>query len=186
MDHYKVLGLNRNASKEEIKAAFKKLAFEFHPDKHSQSSKAVKDNATLRFKHVSEAYQVLMDDRKRADYNIRSRAGSSGYGRSGYGYNHNYSYSYNYGGSGRTYEPRYKSRSGFNVDGITSKFELALRFLTTRAFLLNLGFAGLLLGGMTVIESSGEAIWKMKNSGKSFEEAMESIEKAKAQTKKDH
>lgn len=147
MDHYKILGLQRNATKDEIKAAFKKLAFQFHPDKHSLSPKDVRDNATLRFKKVSEAYEVLMDDRKRADYNIRSRAGTS---RSGFsaggnsGHNYYYYYSHNYGGNGNTYnyKPRSKSGFGFSVDGIASKFELALRFLTTRAFLLNLGLAG--------------------------------------------
>ncbi|KAJ7976481.1 chaperone protein dnaJ 72 [Quillaja saponaria] len=186
MDHYKVLELNRNASKEEIKEAFRKLAFKFHPDKHSQSSKAIRNNATLRFKQVSEAYEVLSDDRKRADYNIRSRAGGSsrngfpaGAG-GGYGYNY-YQHNYNYGGNGNAYKPRYRAGSGSNFDGFTSKFEVALRYLTTRAFLLNLGFAGALLGGMVVIDMGRDSIWKMHNSGKSFEEAMEYIEKAKAQ-----
>ncbi|BBN68469.1 Chaperone DnaJ-domain superfamily protein [Prunus dulcis] len=68
MDHYKVLGLPRSASKEEIKEAFRKLAVKLHPDKHS-TPKAVRESTTLRFKQVSEAYQVLIDDRKRADYN---------------------------------------------------------------------------------------------------------------------
>ena len=45
-------------------------------------------------------------------------------------------------GSNYRYKPRYESGSGFNVNGIASKFELFVRFLTTRAFLLNLGFAG--------------------------------------------
>ncbi|XP_054803266.1 chaperone protein dnaJ 72 [Prosopis cineraria] len=186
MDHYKVLGLQRNATKEEIKAAFKKLAFQCHPDKHSQSPRAVRDNATLRFKQVSEAYEVLMDDRKRADYNIRSRAGAS---RSGFsaggssGYNYYSYYSYNYGRNGSThnYKPRYKSGYGFSADGMTSKFESAFRFLSTRAFLLNLGFAGAFLGAIVIIDSSREAIWKMQNSGKSFEEAMETIQKAKGE-----
>ncbi|KHN08359.1 Chaperone protein dnaJ 72 [Glycine soja] len=62
MDHYKVLGLHRTATKEEIKAAFKKLAFQFHPDKHSQSPKAVRENATLRFKQVSEAYEKSFEE----------------------------------------------------------------------------------------------------------------------------
>jgi len=70
MNHYKVLGLKKTASKQEIKAAFKKLAFQCHPDKYYQSPKSVQDNATRRFKQVSEAYEVLMDDRKHAQYNI--------------------------------------------------------------------------------------------------------------------
>ncbi|KAI5443558.1 chaperone protein dnaJ 72 [Lathyrus oleraceus] len=185
MDHYKVLGLHKTASKEEIKSAFKKLAFQFHPDKHSQSPKAVKDNATARFKQVSEAYEILMDDRKRAEYNYRWRSGAGG--RSGYtaggsgGGNSNYysQYSYGYGRSGNSYE--YKSRSGFNGGGgFASKFELAIRILTARSYLLNLGFAAAILGVMIVVDTSGESLWKMQNSGKSFEEAMNTIDKAKA------
>lgn len=170
MDHYKVLGLHRTATKEEIKAAFKKLAFQFHPDKHSQSPKAVRENATIRFKQVSEAYEVLMDDRKRADFNFRrsSAAGNNYYSQ----------YSYGYGRSGGSYE--YKPRYGGGGGGFASKFELALRILTSRSSLLNLGFAAAILGGIVVIDSSGESLWRVQNSGKSFEEAMKSIEKAKA------
>ena len=180
MDHYKVLGLHRTASKEEIKAAFKKLAFQFHPDKHSHSPKAVRDSATLRFKHISEAYEVLMDDRKRADYNnIRWRS-AAGSGFSG-GNNYYSQYSYGYGRSGSSYEARHRYGSGFNGGGgFSSKFELAIRILTARSSLLNLGFAAAILGGIVAIDASGESLWKMRNSGKSFEEAMSSIEKAKA------
>ncbi|KAJ0088014.1 hypothetical protein Patl1_32439 [Pistacia atlantica] len=62
MDHYRVLGSNRNATREEIKEAFRKLAVKYHPDKHSQSAKAVREDATFRFKQVSEAYEGLSDD----------------------------------------------------------------------------------------------------------------------------
>lgn len=142
-DHYKVLGLSKNATKDEIKEAFRKLAIKYHPDKHSQSPKPVRENATLRFKLASEAYEVLSDDRKRADYNIRSRStGSYGYNR--YSYNNSYnnnSYSWN----GKAYQARYTKRppgSGSGSSDFVSRFEFALRLLTTRAFLLNLGFAG--------------------------------------------
>ncbi|XP_041026540.1 chaperone protein dnaJ 72 [Juglans microcarpa x Juglans regia] len=168
-DHYKILGLNRNASKGEIKEAFRKLAVKFHPDKHSQSPNSVRENATLRFKQVSEAYEVLSDDRKRAHYDFRSRSGS-GAGpstRGGYGYNHHYhnSHSKYRGWNGKAYG--------------SSRFESALQFLTTRAFLRNLGFAGALLGGMFMTDMSMEALWKRNNSGKSFEEAIKSIKKLK-------
>ncbi|KAL9425733.1 hypothetical protein AB3S75_032655 [Citrus x aurantiifolia] len=183
MDHYRVLGLSKNATRDDIKEAFRNLAVKYHPDKHSQSSNTVRENATLRFKQVSEAYEILSDDRKRANYDIRysatnnknyysnnSRAG--GYGNQ---YN-NYGYGYGYG-----YEYKRPGSSSSNVgDGFVSKLEIALRFLTTRAFLLNAAFAGALLGGMFVIDKSKEAIWSMHNSGKSFEAAMESIEKARA------
>lgn len=183
MDHYKVLGLQRSATREEIKEAFRKLAMKYHPDKHSASPQAVRDDATLRFKRLSEAYEVLTDDRKRADYNLRSRGGnyyggaggagaSAGYGR-GYGYRR--------GDYGRGNDYSYARASGEGVGGLSAKFEAALRYMTTRAFLLNVAFAGTLLGAAVVIDRGREALWKMQNSGKSFEEAMESIEKAKAQ-----
>lgn len=143
-DHYKVLGLNRSATKEEIKDAFRKLAKEFHPDKHSQSPKAIRDSATMRFKQVSEAYEILGDDCKRADYHIRSRSAS------GPSVNQHYYSSYNsYAkASGSRYgygsSSGFASRSGFNVDGLHTNFHMLLRFLTTRAFLLNVAFAGYL------------------------------------------
>lgn len=177
-DHYKVLGVTRNATKDEIKDAFRNLAIKLHPDKHSQSPKAVRENATVRFKQVSEAYEVLIDDRKRADYNFSSRSRSynnnnaTKTGSYGYGYGYSYNHHSNY----KAYESsRFRG-------GVASNFEAVLGYLTSRAFLLNLGFAGALLGGMAIFDMSKEAIWKMHNSGKSFEEAMESIEKAKEAT----
>ncbi|MDV3201209.1 MAG: hypothetical protein Q8877_03410, partial [Sweet potato little leaf phytoplasma] len=90
---------------------------------------------------VSEADEVLMDDRKRADYNLRWRSGTStGYGGGNGYYNNNSQYGYGYGRSGSSYETRYKS-STFNGGGLASKFELAIRILTARSSLLNLGFA---------------------------------------------
>ncbi|KAI3966476.1 hypothetical protein MKW92_024771 [Papaver armeniacum] len=71
MDHYEVLGLNRTASKIEIREAFKKLALRYHPDKHFNSSQEVRDDATRNFKQLSEAYTALMDDRKREDHRHR-------------------------------------------------------------------------------------------------------------------
>jgi molecular chaperone DnaJ len=59
-DYYKILGVERSASKEDIKKAFRKLAHQHHPDKNGG------DDA--KFKEVNEAYQVLSDDQKRAQY----------------------------------------------------------------------------------------------------------------------
>ncbi|KAJ7972007.1 Chaperone protein dnaJ 72 [Quillaja saponaria] len=141
--------------------------------------RAIKENATLRFKWVSEAYEVLSDDR--ADYNIRLRAGGSRSGFStgsdeGYGCSY-YQSNYNFGGNGNTYKSKPKGGSG-TFDGFTAKFEVALHYLTTRAFLLNVAFAGALLGAVVIIDMGRDAIWKTHNSGKSFEEVMESVEKA--------
>jgi molecular chaperone DnaJ len=59
-DYYKTLGVNKNASKEEIKKAFYKLAHQHHPDKNKGDDK--------KFKEINEAYQVLSDDKKRSHY----------------------------------------------------------------------------------------------------------------------
>ncbi|KAJ8759854.1 hypothetical protein K2173_009955 [Erythroxylum novogranatense] len=181
MDHYKVLGLSKYATKEEIKEAFRRLAMECHPDKHSQSPTTVKEHATRKFKQVSEAYEVLCDDRKRADYNFRMSSSSSssnysyrgGYSRGGYGYHHDY----------RDYRTTKAGGSSSNFEGLAYKLESAVRFLTTRAFLLNVAFVGTLCGGFVVLNMGRDALWKRHNSGKSFEEVMESIEKAKTQSR---
>ena len=62
-DFYEVLGLNRNANQEEIKKAYKKLAFEYHPDRNPGNP-----SAEERFKEINEAYQVLSNPEKRARY----------------------------------------------------------------------------------------------------------------------
>lgn len=61
-DYYDVLGVPKNASKEEIKKAYKKLAKKFHPDINKEA------NATEKFKEINEAASVLGDDQKRAQY----------------------------------------------------------------------------------------------------------------------
>ncbi|KAL6540736.1 hypothetical protein OROMI_024619 [Orobanche minor] len=160
MDHYKVLGVHKNASKEEIKQAFRELAMKFHPDKHSQSSKHLRDSATHKFKQLSVAYETLIDDRKRADYNLKRNAYgphqnkrynySSPGGGGGYSYSNPYGYGFGYsGGSGRR----------------STKFEMSLRYLTTKSFLLNATFVGVLLGGMYIVDASGKALWETRNHG---------------------
>lgn len=59
-DYYKILGVNKNASEEEIKKAFRKLAHKYHPDKGGGDEK--------KFKEINEAYQVLSNKEKRAQY----------------------------------------------------------------------------------------------------------------------
>ncbi|MEM2883081.1 MAG: molecular chaperone DnaJ [Nitrososphaerales archaeon] len=61
-DYYEILGVPRNATKEEIKAAYRKLALQYHPDRNKSPE------AEEKFKEISEAYAVLSDDEKRAQY----------------------------------------------------------------------------------------------------------------------
>jgi len=71
-DYYEVLGVDRDATDEEIKRAFRRLAFKYHPD-HNHD-----DLAGERFKEVNEAYQVLCDPDKRAAYDRYGHSGAEG------------------------------------------------------------------------------------------------------------
>ncbi|MCL4268995.1 MAG: J domain-containing protein [Anaerolineales bacterium] len=62
-DYYKILGLERKASTDEIRSAYRKLAMKYHPDKNPGDKKAEE-----KFKEINEAYQVLSDEQKRAHY----------------------------------------------------------------------------------------------------------------------
>lgn len=66
-DYYRTLGLSKNASKAEIKKAYRKLALKFHPDR-AGNSKIDPKIAEGKFKEISEAYSVLSDDKKRQQY----------------------------------------------------------------------------------------------------------------------
>jgi molecular chaperone DnaJ len=81
-DYYEVLGIARNASGEEIKRAYRKLAVKFHPDKNPDDARAEE-----KFKELGEAYDVLMDEEKRAAYDRYGHAAfSQGMGGRGGGF----------------------------------------------------------------------------------------------------
>ena len=78
-DYYEVLGVNRNASPEEIKRAYRKVALQHHPDKNPGDQ-----TAEEKFKEASNAYDVLSDPEKRKIYDIRGHAGVHNAGFQGY------------------------------------------------------------------------------------------------------
>jgi len=71
-DYYKILGVEKGASQDEIKKAFRKVAHQYHPDK--------KDGDEVKFKEANEAYQVLSDEKKRASYDRFGSSGSNPFG----------------------------------------------------------------------------------------------------------
>ena len=71
-DYYEILGLNRNASNDDIKKAYRQLAIKYHPDKNP-GDKAAED----KFKEAAEAYEVLSDQTKRANYDRFGHQGAN-------------------------------------------------------------------------------------------------------------
>ena len=72
-DYYEVLGVSRDASAEDIKKSFRRLAMQYHPDRNKE------DGAEMRFKEAGEAYEVLSDPEKRAAYDRYGHAGLGGF-----------------------------------------------------------------------------------------------------------
>jgi molecular chaperone DnaJ len=78
-DYYAILGVPRNATQEEIKRAYRRLALKYHPDRNPGNKEAEE-----KFKEISEAYQVLSDPEKRAIYDSQGFAGLRSYGFKGF------------------------------------------------------------------------------------------------------
>ncbi len=93
-DYYATLGISKGATEDEIKKAYRNLAFKYHPDRNSGDK-----SAEEKFKKINEAYSVLSDSSKRAQYDAGMYNGSAGSQSQGYG-----AYGYNpFGGFGGYY-----------------------------------------------------------------------------------
>jgi molecular chaperone DnaJ len=79
-DYYEILGVSKGASSDEIKKAYRKVAMQYHPDRNPGDK-----SAEEKFKEAAEAYEVLSDNDKKAQYDRYGHAGVAGNGRGGYG-----------------------------------------------------------------------------------------------------
>ena len=103
-DYYEVLSVERGASKDEIKKAYRKLAVQYHPDRNPGDK-----HAEEKFKEATEAYEVLADEKKRQAYDQFGFAGLEGMGFN----NHDFSSVF------RDFEDIF---DGFNFGGIFDQF----------------------------------------------------------------
>ncbi len=95
-DYYKILGIDKSASQDEIKKAFRKMAHKYHPDKKGGDEK--------KFKEASEAYATLGDEKKRQQYDMMGSSGGFGGAASGFGGGQGFDFSNfaGFGGGGGT------------------------------------------------------------------------------------
>ncbi|XP_013149346.1 PREDICTED: dnaJ protein homolog 1-like [Papilio polytes] len=109
-DYYKMLGLTKGATDDEIKKAYRKLALKYHPDKNKAPG------AEERFKEVAEAYEVLSDKKKREIYDAHGEAGLKGGmgGQNGPGVGQSYSYTF-HGDPRATFAQFFGSASPFQA-----------------------------------------------------------------------
>ncbi|KAI3966475.1 hypothetical protein MKW92_024770 [Papaver armeniacum] len=128
MDHHKVLGLERNASKTEIREAFKKLALQYHPDKHSNSSQTVIDEFTEKFREICEAYEFLITDQAIFANSNGNDSGESSVRR----------------------EPKYRASGTFG-DGVWN-YEGDVDPESIKNFFYGVAFAGVLIVGSVVLK----------------------------------
>ncbi|MEJ2617774.1 MAG: DnaJ domain-containing protein [Ignavibacteriaceae bacterium] len=80
-DYYEVLGVDKNATKDDLKKAYRKLAMQYHPDRNPDNKEAEE-----KFKEAAEAYEILSDDDKKARYDRFGHEGvrGSGFGSQGF------------------------------------------------------------------------------------------------------
>src|SRR5437867_357279 len=71
-EYYAILGITRSASEDDIRKAYRRLAFQYHPDRNSE------DGAAERFKEIQEAYEVLSDGERRSTYDRFGHVGANG------------------------------------------------------------------------------------------------------------
>jgi len=106
-DYYTILGVAKTASLDEIKKAYRKLALKYHPDQGGKETEA-------RFKEINEAYQVLSDENKRAQYDQFGRVGNA-FGGGGYSNAGGMDFDDLFGGRGR-------GGFGFNFGNLNDLF----------------------------------------------------------------
>ncbi|MCQ2409558.1 MAG: molecular chaperone DnaJ [Clostridia bacterium] len=130
-DLYEILGVDKNASQDDLKSAYRKLAKKYHPDVYAASPESEKKAAEEKFKEINHAYEVLSDDQKRAAYDTYGdengpQMGGSGFGGfgDGFGFNVDDIFSSIFGAfGGGSQRPNGPQRGRDILVGVTISFE---------------------------------------------------------------
>lgn len=155
MDYYELLGVTKDASDSQLKAAYRKKALEWHPDRNKTAG------ATEKFKEINKAYEVLSDANKRQTYDQYGKDAfeKGGYGRAsgggpGYGQQQGgpFSYTYSSSGQGNPFE-------GFDMGGFSDPFDIFDQFFG---------------GGQARTRAKRHEVYQMDLT---FEEAVHGVEK---------
>jgi molecular chaperone DnaJ len=130
VDYYEVLGVERNATAEQIKSAYRKAALKWHPDRNPENKQVAEE----KFRQCSEAYSVLSDEQKRAVYDRYGRAGLGGRGFDVGGFDASifdefqdifgdlFGFNQGFGGAGR------RGRGGRGQRGADLRYDVSLTF----------------------------------------------------------
>ncbi|KAM4688511.1 dnaJ homolog subfamily B member 6 isoform 2-T2 [Discoglossus pictus] len=121
VEYYDVLGVHRNASPDDIKKAYRKLALKWHPDKNPDN----KDEAERRFKEVAEAYEVLSDTKKRDIYDRYGKEGLTvgGGGGGGSHYDNPFEFGFTFRNPDDVFRDFFGGRDPFSFDLFDDPFD---------------------------------------------------------------
>uniref|UniRef100_A0A8C0RLU8 J domain-containing protein n=1 Tax=Canis lupus familiaris TaxID=9615 RepID=A0A8C0RLU8_CANLF len=121
VDYYEVLGVQRHASAEDIKKAYRKLALKWHPDKNPEN----KEEAERKFKQVAEAYEVLSDAKKRDIYDRYGKEGLNGGGGGGLHFDTPFEFGFTFRNPDDVFREFFGGRDPFSFDFFGVADELA-------------------------------------------------------------
>ncbi|XP_059567301.1 dnaJ homolog subfamily B member 6 isoform X2 [Myotis daubentonii] len=134
VDYYEVLGVQRHASAEDIKKAYRKLALKWHPDKNPEN----KEEAERKFKQVAEAYEVLSDAKKRDIYDRYGKEGLNGGGGGGINFDNPFEFGFTFRNPDDVFREFFGGRDPFSFDffGVLGDFHFqAVRIYTQEELL---------------------------------------------------